>query len=235
MATPIVREVLQNSVGGGPVTVVTGVGTQVDDVLCTIHGCDYGTLAGMTTPTGTSGTWAEDAFADLGVNTIHLKLWTRPVTVSGPQTVTVPDQGFGEENFQFTYVVAGVAAVGGIDGAAGATDGAGTSATAPSVPPTGTDDLLIAAWFSANNVVNFSFPAGMTNGLEEETAGFVTLATAREVLTASGATGTRVATASVSCSGFTGVSIALKGAATAAGAGPPLSPYAGARRRLLVR
>jgi hypothetical protein len=232
MATPTVREVLQNSVGGGVVTVTTGAGTQVNDVLCTIHGCDYGTLAGMTTPTGTAGTWTEQTSADLGENTIHMKVWTRTVTAGGAQTVTVSDQGFGEENFQFTYVVAGVSA---IDGAAGTTDGAGNTATAPSVSPTGADDLLICAWLSANNVVNFTFPGTMTNGLEEETAGFVTLATAREVLATSGATGTRVATASASCSGFTGVSIALKGAAAAGGSAPPLSPYAGARRRLLVR
>lgn len=232
MATPTVREVVQNSVGGGVVTVTTGAGTQVGDVLCCIHGCDYGTLAGMTTPTGTAGTWTEQANADLGANTIHMKAWTRTVTAGGAQTVTVPDQGFGEENFQFTYVLAGVTS---IDGAAGTTSASGTNADAPSVSPTGADDLLICAWFTANNVVNFTFPGTMTNGLEEETAGFVTLATAREVLTAAGATGTRTAVSSPACSGFTGVSLAFKGSAAAAGASLPPSPYRAARRRLLVR
>lgn len=232
MATPTVREVVQNSVSGAGVTVTTGTGTQVGDYLVCIHGCDFGTLAGMTTPTGTSGTWTEQTSADLGANTIHMKLWTRVVASGGAQTVTVPDQGFGEENFQFTYVVAGVNA---LDGAAGTTDGAGTSATAPSVSPTGTDDLLLCAWFTANNVVNFTAPGSMTNLLEEETAGFVTLGTAREVLAAAGATGTRVATSAPACSGFTGVSLALKGSAAAAGTSlPPLS-YLGARRRLIVR
>lgn len=232
MATPTVREVVQNSVSGGVVTVTTGAGTQVGDVLCTIHGCDWGTLAGMTTPTGTAGTWTEQASADLGTNTIHMKAWTRSVTTGGAQTVTVPDQGFGEENFQFTYVIAGVTS---IDGAAGTTSASGNNADAPSVSPTGADDLLICSWFTANNVVNFTAPGGMTNLLEEETAGFVTLGTAREVLTAAGATGTRVAVSSPACSGFTGVSIAFKGAAAAGGTAPPLSPYSGARRRLLVR
>lgn len=233
MATPTVREVVQNSASGAGVTVTTGAGTQVGDYLVCIHGCDYGTLAGMTTPTGTSGIWTTQASADLGANTIHTKLWTRSVTVAGAQTVTVPDQGFGEENFQFTYVVAGVSTP---DGAAGITDGAGVSATAPSVSPTGTDDLLLCAWFSASNVVTYTAPAGMTNLLEEETAGFSTLGTARQVLSASGATGTRVATSAPACAGFTGVSLALKGAGTSpSGKGPPLNLYTGARRRLIVR
>lgn len=230
MATPTVREVVQNSVSGGVVTVTTGAGTQVNDLLVCIHGCDFGTLAGMTTPTGTSGTWTERTSADLGASTIHMKIWTRTVSAGGAQTVTVSDQGFGEENFQFTYVLAGVSAV---DGAAGTTSGTGTSAAAPSVSPAGSDDLLICSWLPANNVVNFTAPGGMTNLLEEEAAGFVTLGTAREVLAASGATGTRTATASVSCSGFCGVSIALQGSAAAASA-PPVSPYR-ARRHLLVR
>jgi hypothetical protein len=232
MATPTVREVVQNSVGGGVVTVITGAGTQVGDVLCTIHGCDYGTLAGMTTPTGTAGTWTEQANADLGTNTIHMKAWTRTVTTGGAQTVTVPDQGFGEENFQFTYVLAGVSV---IDGVNGATSASGINADAPSVSPTGADDLLICAWFTANNVVNFTAPGSMTNLLEEETAGFVTLGTAREVLTAAGATGTRTAVSSPACSGFTGVSLAFKGAAAAAGTSLPPLTSLGARRRLLVR
>ncbi len=211
-ATPVVREVVQASAAGSDVTVTTGAGTQVDDVLYCIHGCDFGTVAGMTTPTGTAGTWAEETSADLGTNSIHMKVWSRTVTSGGAQTVTVPHQGLGEENFQFCYVVTGVGVVN--DGAAGATSGSGTAATAPSVSPTGSDDLLLCAWLSANNVVNFTAPGGMTNLLEEETAGAVTLATARQVLSASGATGTRVATANITCSGFTGVSIAVKGAAT---------------------
>jgi hypothetical protein len=219
-------------VGGGVVTATTGAGTQVGDYLVCVHGCDYGTLAGMVTPTGTAGTWVEEASADLGVNTIHMKMWSRAVSVGGAQTVTVADQGFGEENFQFTYVVAGVDTVAD-GGAAGVTSGTGSAATAPSVAPTGADDLLICAWFTANNVVNFTAPGGMTNLIEEETAGFVTLATAREVLTASGATGTRIATSAPACSGFTGVSIALKGAAAATGKASPR--LYGARRRLLVR
>lgn len=232
MTTPVVREVVQNSVSGGVVTVTTGAGTQVGDLLICIHGCDFGDLAGMTTPIGTSGTWTEQANADLGTNTIHMKIWTRTVTSGGAQTVTVPDQGFGEENFQFTHVVSSVDSV---DGAAGTTTGTGNTAGAPSVSPSGADDLLICAWLTANNVVNFTAPGGMTDLLEEEAAGFVTLATAREVLAASGATGTRTATCTPACSGFTGVSIALKGTAAAAAASmPPVSPYR-ARRHLLIR
>lgn len=213
VTTPSVREEIHNSVSGGTsVTCTTGAGTAVGDVLYCFHACDWGTLAAMTTPTGTAGTWTPETSADIGTNAIHQKLWSRTVTVGGVQTVTVPGQGLSEENYAHVYVVSGVGTIN--DGANGTTSGTGTSATAPSVSPTGSNNLLLCTWHSSSSVVNFTAPGGMTNLVEEETAGFTTYATARQVLSASGATGTRVATSSVSQTTYTGLSIAIKGVAS---------------------
>jgi hypothetical protein len=65
----------------------------------------------------------------------------------------------------------------------------------------------------------------MTNGITEATAGggaFGSEGSARQVLSASGATGTRTATSNTTQPAFVGYSIAIRGASTAA---PTINPH----------
>lgn len=86
--------------------------------------------------------------------------------------------------------------------AAGAADNSTTASTshvAPSVYAPSTNCLLICAWQSFDNNGNYTLPGSMTAGpAETDGADFSTLRTGYQQLAASGATGTRTATLSVS-------------------------------------
>src|SRR4051812_43797862 len=89
---PAIREALHAvGSGSGGLSVTTGAGTAVDDVLLTIQGSDYYDGANLVSPSGTAGVWTEvpGGYASLGVNNSHVKAWTRRVTVAGAQLVTV--------------------------------------------------------------------------------------------------------------------------------------------------
>lgn len=232
MATPTVREVVTAHNSGADATATTGAGTQAGDVLLAIHVEDFLTLADMTAPTGTAGTWTEQTSVDLGTNNTHMKIWSRTVSSGGAQTVTVASHS-GDEVLLHVYVLAGVNTVN--DGTA---SGSGTVTTnsmvAPSVSPTGSDDLLICAWASGgSDLTAVTAPAGMTG--TGPTTDFVTLYSAYQALAASGATGTRATSSTLpDTRPYCALSIAVKGAAAAATSAPPISPYR-ARRHLLVR
>ncbi|MEV4173984.1 hypothetical protein [Nonomuraea sp. NPDC049709] len=195
MATPTVREVVSAAVSGGPATVVTGAGTQANDLLVTFHGSNYYNIANWPgPPTGTAGTWTEQASGDAGADNAHLKAFSRPVTVGGAQTVTVAPIN-NEETYQITYVIVGDSLA--VDDAAGSgSPTATTSPVAPGASPSGADDLLLCAWQTGtpHTRVDFTAAAGMTDLTEVEDAAFSTLGSARQALTSSGPTGTRTAT-----------------------------------------
>lgn len=211
MATPTIREILHTATSGTPSTVVTGAGTQVDDVLVTFHGSDYYTAAAMGTPTGTSGTWTHQATGDMGTNNSHIKVWTRPVTVAGAQTVTTSPQD--EECWNITYVIAGADTTDPSDDAQGGNGTASVNHAAPSVSPSTSDALLICAVLSELfRLGNYTGPSGMTKQTEDDNMS--TLATATQDLTSSGATGAKTFTFD-SAFGWCAVSIAIPAAAGA--------------------
>jgi hypothetical protein len=209
VATPTVREVLSGSQSGtGTITINTGAGTSIGDVLVCFYGANFYTVGDMGTPSGTSGTWTLQATGDQGSNEAHLKLFTRTVTAGGSQTVTVPP-AIDCETFAIVYVIAGASSE--QDGAAGNQGAASTSHIAPSVSPVGSDDLLLCgAQAGPATTVTFTYPGSMTNGLTENAAGSAGMGSARQNLSSSGATGTRTFTCSASRT-FATASIALAG------------------------
>lgn len=218
MATPTLREpVLHTATSGTPATVTTGAGTQIGDVLLTFHGSDYYTAADMTTPTGTAGTWTQRALGDLGSLNSHVKAWTRKVTASGAQTVTVSPND--EECWNTTYVIAGADADDPVDAAAGFNSSAtSTSHTAPSISPATSDALLVCCWLTELfRLVNYStISSPLTKQNEDDNLS--TLATGSGALSASGATGTKTLTSDTN-SHWVSISIAIK--APSAAANPP--------------
>jgi len=213
MATPTIREVLATSTSGGTASVTTGAGTASGDYLVVFHSEDWVTLADMTAPTGTGGTWAEQTNADLGTNNTHMKVWTRQVTSSGAQTVSCASHS-GDEVVIHVYVLAGVGTI--KDDALGITGAVtGNSASAPSVNPTGTDDLLLCAWASgtASQFDAIVAPGGMTP--TGPTTNAITLYSASQTLAASGATGTRNTTGTLpNTRPYVACTIAIAGAAS---------------------
>ena len=206
--SPGIREFLSgvDPAPTGGLTLVTGSGTAVGDLLVCIHGIDWYDSAGMTTPTGTAGTWTQQAFADCGTNAPKVKVWTRKVTVAGVQTVTVPnvsDAGL----FHFLYVVKDAAEVDSASQQISVTQVG--SAQAPSLTTSGQYRLLICAWLSdSSGPVEMTPPGSMTEMSELDAGQFSTMSTATEVVQSQGATGTRSATLSANRA-FAAVAIAV--------------------------
>lgn len=232
MATPTIREAVAAAKSGADPSVTTGAGTAVDDVLVCFHGRDFYTTADMNAPTGTAGTWTLQATGDNGVNSAHVKVWTRPVTVGGAQTVICGRSTVGdEENWCHVIVVTGADTATPADGAAGGNGAASTSHVAPSVSPATSDALLLCGAQSAGPAGTYTPPSGMTEQTDLKDdgnggSGFAAGSTASLVLTASGATGTKTFTFSASTA-YATASIAIKAASGVAASAPP------ARRRLM--
>lgn len=211
MATPTIRQCIGARTDNGPVTLNSGAGTAVGDVLVCFQGADWDTAGAMTTPTGTAGTWTVQATGDQGSNSWHLKIWTRAVTAGGAQTVTIPDIG-SAENFEILYVLVGADTTTPNDGAgAGSQGAASTSQVAPAVSPVTADALLLCGAVTAT--ANYTAPGGMFEDFEQD-GDFSTMACASVALSASGSTGTKTFTSSVS-SAYASASIAIKGVASA--------------------
>ncbi|TMR11747.1 hypothetical protein ETD86_34835 [Nonomuraea turkmeniaca] len=221
MATPTIVEVLSDSDSGAAASVTTGAGTQVGDLLVAAFGNNYFDGAGMAAPTGTAGTWTQKAYGDAGINTAHLRLYTREVTSGGAQTVTVSPVS-SEEVYLFVHVLRGWSAVDDAQSNASATQT--TSPVAPSATATGVDDLLLCFWQTGAPHGGPTFtaaPSGMTDlqQVADPAGPFSRLGTARQTLAASGATGTRTATIN-SASQYAACSIVIAGASSgAAGSG----------------
>jgi hypothetical protein len=212
VATPNVVEVLQDSQSNANASITTAAGTQAGDLLVAAFGNNYYSGASMVPPTGTAGTWADRAFGDAGTNTAHLRLYTRQVTSGGAQTVTVAPVT-NEEVYLFVYVIRDWSAVDDATATASATQT--VSPVASSAVAVGVDDLLLCFWQTGaphGGPTVSAVGGGMTDLLSErDPAGpFSVLATARQVLAASGATGTRTATISAA-SQYAGASIVIAG------------------------
>lgn len=215
MATPDVVEVLSDSQSNANASVATGAGTQVGDLLVAAFGNNYFDGAGMAAPTGTAGTWTSEAYGDAGVNTAHLRLYTREVTSGGAQTVTISPVS-SEEVYLFVYVLRNWSVVD--DAQSNASASQTTNPVAPSATAAGADDLLLCFWQTGAPHGGPTFtgaPSGMTDLLQvADPAGpFSRLATARQTLSASGATGSRTTTISASTQ-YAACSIVIAGASS---------------------
>jgi hypothetical protein len=231
VATPTIREALGVATEGVAATVNTGAGTAVDDVLVCFAGNDSGTAGGLGPPTGTAGTWTLQATGDNGSGSAHLKVYTRPVTVGGAQTVTVSPIA-GEEVCNSVVVLTGADTTSPADGAAGGNGASSASHIAPAVSPATSDALLLCGAQTdgtAGSATAYAPPSGMTERTDIRDGVFSGQSVASLVLSTSGSTGTKTFTVSPNTPPYASASIAVKGAA-AAGAGPVAEPT---RRRVM--
>ena len=220
MTTPTVKEVLSSSQSeGGASVVLLGAGTAIGDVVYCFWVDNFDTMAEMTTPAlGTGGTWNLEGSADKGSNLPHIQLWTITISTPGINSVTVTDPGDPSEVYQITYVISGVSTIN--DGFSTRVEpSSGTTLVIPTLTPGGSDDLLLAAYYAHPSTTNWTVASGMTNGLEEETASFGTMGSARQVLGA-GATETRTFTTSNTRTNRIGIMVAVAGAAAAKAPAP---------------
>ena len=229
MSTPQIREHLAPTpVAAGSQSMTTGAGTAVNDLLVLAHGYDYYTTADMLTPTGTAGIWTLQATGNAANNEAHWKVWTRPVSTGGTQTVTVNSTPTNASHFPFLWVLDGSTLTLAVDAAAGGQGANSTSHVAPTVSPSGLDDLLL--WGVATSPFGAcdytASPSGPTKS-ESDNSTFSTFAVFREVLSASGATGTRTATKTGAAEDWAAFTIAISGTGGGGAALSQMPPFVG--------
>lgn len=216
-----IREVLSaDNSGAATITLNSGVGTQVDDLIVAFHTNNFFTAAGMVAPTGTAGTWTLRETADFGTNNSHIKVWTRPVTVAGTQTTTVAP--VSNEEFALTvFVLSGVDLITPVDTSANSTQPTGLTAhNAPSITTTVSNTLLTCAVVTRVLAKGtYAPPTGMTERSDVRlttngTDTFAVTTTATEDLPTPVTTGTRTFTftpdAGSTIEGCAALSIAFK-------------------------
>lgn len=207
-----------------------GAGTTVGDLAVVFQLDDFYTLAGLSTPAGTAvTTWTLGASADGGTNGGHVKVWYGSVTTGGASTVTVPFTHTDQERWGGVFILSGATWD---TAAASVVAVTSTSHVAPTVTATGTDDLLMCAWMSQSAQVNYTVPGSMTGYTEIDN--FITGVDAREVLSASGATGTRTATASTTAT-YQSASVVVQSSGGAAASAVFQPPGLRAARGLILR
>jgi hypothetical protein len=219
--TAWIQEKLSGGAVNATVTLTTAAGTKTGDVLYCFHGSDWATAAGLTTPTGTAGTWTLEATGDAGSNAPHLKLWSRVVTADGPQTVTV-GPAVDEEVWSHLFVIAGADPTNPTDTAAGANGAASTAHIAPALTPTSPYPLLLTGVQGALGPATYTPPPGMDERTDFQVAGAGAGSTAAQILGATNtSTGTRTFTSTAS-QAYATVSVAIRAAGEpAAGANAP--------------
>jgi hypothetical protein len=210
---PTVRSEQSNASNTADMVFTLAASTTVGDLAVVIAANDFYTLANIQTPTGTavsSWTLQSAATVDTGSNGNHVKVWTGPVTTGGTSTIDTNWSTLDEERYAQILIIQD----GAFDVALSATNATTTTSfVAPSVTTTGTDDLLICSWGEAFAGSAFNLtPQGSMTELTERDIASCTFTSATETLVASGATGTRTATASTSKANSWGVSVAIKSA-----------------------
>ncbi|MGH3095113.1 MAG: hypothetical protein ACRDMV_03835 [Streptosporangiales bacterium] len=216
MGTPVIRGVAADAwsahTSGRSVTLPAS--TQAGDVVLAFPSCDYGgsgdaSLAG-------SG-WQLIVASSGGANAFE-SAYRLDVTSGGSQDVTLSSDSSSET--ALSCLVLDGSTVDSVDASA-ATEGSdnGKTQTALSVTATGSDDLLICGYVygDGRSGSGYTPPSGMTQDTQPTDGQYVTQLVCHEALTASGATGTRTATAGGSSqysAGWCAISVAVKGAGT---------------------
>lgn len=231
-STPITG-VSASGTGNASVTCTGARQPQSGDTLLIIYCNNYYTLAnmvGVTVGGSSTGVVAvTGGTGDAGSNSAHVKSYTYPVASTGDLVVAnVTETGtHDEEKAIIVYVLSGVDAATPIDIAGGAANAsASTSGVAPSISPTTSDALLIChAGQTTSGAGGTSGTTTPPSGMAEMydfnfTGNFGIVSGADLQLAASGATGTKTFTFTLSA-GWAALSIALKTAGAAA-ALPPI-------------
>lgn len=177
-------------------------------------------------PTSTAGVVTQKAGVTNGfAGRCRIDVYTCPVGTTGTKTVTIPytdNAGGGAGDTQgHAYVIAS-----GMNTDATSTNAGVDSGTASHVvntlSPTGAADLLIGfiAAFQTSAAADYWTPPGsMTEGSESYDSGFLGFWSGYEQLVASGATGTRTATAVTTDNRYVSVGITLAPAAVSQAVG----------------
>lgn len=223
MATPTIRQT--NGAASGAVTSVSlAAGTAVDDILVVSQEVDFTAVASMVAPSVTGvGSWTQiGATVQSGSPNIAMKSWWAPVTAGGARTLSCSQAGGTSSNHVIVHVLTGADLVTPIDGTpatnSGTTGTAQIVGAAAGVSPTTADALLIGNWsgIQFSGSISYTAPGTMVERSEvSDTGGAAALMSATQVLAASGATGTRTATSSISAtSGWVANLFAVRGIAT---------------------
>lgn len=186
--------------------------SQVGDTIILIQMNDWYSLANLQTPSGTAvgGGWTLEQSYDGGTNLFHVKVWQGTVSTANG-TVVVNSATTDEERYAACYVLVGATYD---TGGASVNSTASTSFVAPSESAAGSDDLMLCVWCNTDqNSIPTITPPGTMTAYTSRAVDFVTYRSASEQLTASGASGTRTATSSLSRASL-GVTVLVKSSAT---------------------
>ena len=177
---------------GASPTIAIPSGTASGDILVAIMGADNdGVSSAMTAPSG----WVLQ-----GSDTSHaagpMKVWTKVATASEPSTYSFGFTSASDCNLTVLRVTGSSSSP--MDGSVsfGGQTTASTSHTAPASSPTATNSLRICAWNAMIvNTATWSAPSGFTlDGTAAQGNYYAHLMVGHKALSASGSTGTAVAT-----------------------------------------
>lgn len=193
----------------------------VGDTILVLQGQDWDAISTITAPT-VGGTWAEIGSGwDAGAFNPGMRMWTRPVTVAGAQTITV--NGVNGDWIAFSYIVFAGAVTFSTPGGT-PTTGSATTGVAPSVlAGTAADTLVsgcITLTFSGSTTVGT--PSGMTSADTRANGTTSGWRVATQALAASGATGTRSFSLGTAANGNVAAQVSVSDAVA-----PPSGPEPG--------
>jgi hypothetical protein len=197
--------------GGGGSLSVTVPSIVSGDILVAFQCADSNIT--ITTPVNASYTWVKVTGSDANNTSADLvvgNLWICAAPAGGSSVVFTHGGGSGgEDKGLVVYVITGYSST--VDASGTPTVGTGTATnyTAPSASPSGSTDLLLDFWIldSGNG------DCTVTSPLTQDYVGhnfFVAPAAGSQVLSASGATGTRTATQVDSAAPYVAWSLTLQ-------------------------
>lgn len=191
MSTPTLIESPHSANGGGSTTIALGAGTAVDDVLLCFCGHGAQDLAHALPPTGPVALMNLAESIEVAGQGFFQLYWG-VVTTPGIQNVTFPSNG-GYNTLLSIKVLRGADTTNPIDDSDVGSYAFGITNTpnSPAIFPGQSDSYLFCSALSggAANSTFISQPPGMTD--QGQDSAFGTLATAGQILTASGNTGAK--------------------------------------------
>lgn len=197
--TPTIREVLTAvrlySDSTDTVTLTTGVGTAAGDTVVAIYGLDYGDA--NQSPGPGPGDWVQQALASASDVSPHIKVWTRRLAAGGAQTINLTHTDIYADASLVVLVLTGVNEQQPVSMWAAGAGRHATQHVANSITPVDKDELLVTAYMAgpnANDMGNYTAPAGMTKRAEVDAPTYSTLAVCTQALNSNATTGSRSAT-----------------------------------------
>ncbi len=209
----IVAETLKTSDNRTATEVLTlGSDSAVGDTLVISYSTDFFDVASMPDVTSTAGTPVLVNTADLGTNIGHIKVYTLAVDTPGAQTVTIPAHS-GCDIHGIVMRLSGTSTVD--TSATNVWNGISTSSShvAPSLTVANSGEFLVCVWMQNGggswSGPQYVVPGSMVRQQETDSSPFSASAMGTELLSSSGATGTRTATWPPATAKWGAVSVAL--------------------------